>query len=30
MFVEQDAYELHMGDEEVYIDFMMNAKVLHL
>jgi hypothetical protein len=28
--IEQDAYELHMGNEEVYNDFIMNAKVLHL
>ena len=28
--VDLNAYELHLGDVEVFNNFMMNAKVLHL
>ena len=27
--VDLDAYELHPGDEKVFNEFMMNARILH-
>jgi len=27
--VDLDAYELHLGDEKVFNNFMMNARVFH-
>jgi hypothetical protein len=27
--VDSDAYELHLGDEEIFNNFIMNARVFH-